>query len=190
MILEKLAKGEKFDFNYMRKIQSDVFDIQARDSLPDLLGHVKFIKDKALERFGKQALSDQVDEVIAALSNWDYQHTLESYESTLLHVWEKKMGTNFNSYKVRSYYTRQIISTVPIFDDFIYTGVRDWKDHSKATQPYCKMLEFADENQDLNCLYLLTYSLVQTIEHLNEAFSTKDITQWQLHKFQRVHYEH
>ena len=77
MIEETLLKGNKFDSTRMKQMQVDLVDIQARESLKDMIecvmsGH----KGRDIGR------------ALQILKTWDFRFSLDSTAATLFSAWE------------------------------------------------------------------------------------------------------
>jgi len=120
MILEVTESGRKFTFEDMRRIQSDLLDIQSRESMPTMLEHVNFIKEKTLERLGKQGLKNKLEQAIQLLNNWDYRFNLESSAAPLAAAWEFHIYEHLHSFKIRSLDTRLSLAAPHTYDEFVY----------------------------------------------------------------------
>lgn len=152
-----------------------------------MLKHVEKVKEEALVRFGKKQLKPKLDEVLAAFKTWDYRFDLDNHLAPLFNAWEFHAMTNMHSYKVRDRHTRLAMVSVHLHDEFFYVELEKW--HNEGRQEYCRQLEFDHLDQTDNCLYLLTYGLVEAIEETIKQ-QGPDINNWALSKSQHTHFEH
>jgi acyl-homoserine lactone acylase PvdQ len=67
----------------MQAIQQDVFDIQAQDSVPDLIKAVTDGLDGASKNDAKTA-----DHAINVLRAWDFRYDVESTGAAIMVAWE------------------------------------------------------------------------------------------------------
>lgn len=104
-------------------------------------------------------------------------------------MWEYNIFKNLHSFKIRSEFTRLSLAAPHTYDEFLYTEIRKWSDHKLASQSYCKQIEFADLDQENNCLYLLAFALVETVDELTAKFG-QETSQWKLGRLQTTMFEH
>jgi acyl-homoserine lactone acylase PvdQ len=86
----------------MKKIQLDVLDVQARESLDDMikcvnLGNIGFDIDFALK----------------ILKNWDFKFTKDSQAASIFEMWEFYISTYMHETKIVQKETRRSLSSHP-----------------------------------------------------------------------------
>jgi penicillin amidase len=114
LIEQKIGEG-KVGFKQMKEIQLDVVDIQARESLHDMLECVKAgIKDRDLT------------DALSIFEEWDFKFTTNSVAANLFNTWENTMALYLHETTIGSKEVRVSLQNHPAYLSAFYVKVREW----------------------------------------------------------------
>lgn len=113
----------------------DVLDVQSRESCPLLLKYVEKVKAESYNRFTEHNSNKElIEHSIKLLDQWDYEYTLESVPAAIFSMWETRMKTNMQSYKIRDDVIRLNAATPTTYDAFLFREIKNWQDPTKTSQ--------------------------------------------------------
>ena len=132
-LLEGLIASDKpIRVREIQEVIADVLDVQARESLPDML---KCVQE------GLSALSDSqkasITLPIEKLKSWDYQYRVNSVEASLFEAWEFMIATYMHEAKITDTRLRRSLWAIGDSQMFVFRQVSDWVSQPHTKQEYC-----------------------------------------------------
>ena len=106
----------------MKTIQLDILDIQARESLKDMLACVK-TGNKGRD-LGK---------AIHLFDDWNFKFDVESSAASLFTVWESKIGEFLHETTIPSVDMRRSFGNHPAYASSLFLQIRNW---AKSKETY------------------------------------------------------
>ena len=120
-LLEELIadKDRKVNVRSLQKVQLDVLDIQARESLSDMVTGVKTVLES------KDGLIDDQTKLIAErglqyLKGWDYKHDFKAKGAPIMEVWEYMLATYMHETTIEDVRLRRGIYGFPAGESFAF----------------------------------------------------------------------
>jgi len=120
LIEEAIARtGGKLTVRDMQTMTTDVFDVQARESLPDMLYCVEKAKIKLNE-----AQEARIAIAKKLLSTWDFQFTSDSAAASIFAAWEFHLAYYLHETKIESPVVRVSVSYVAPVNQFTWLSIQ------------------------------------------------------------------
>lgn len=119
----------------MKEIQLDVLDIQARESLTDMLTCVKAgIRDRDLSQ------------AFTIFEDWDFKFTTNSVAANLFTTWENTMALYLHETTIGSQEVRLSLQNHPAYMSAFYLKVRQWAKEPSTVDKICYVYAMDAQN--------------------------------------------
>jgi acyl-homoserine lactone acylase PvdQ len=146
----------------MRELQLDVLDVQARESLKDML----YCVDKASVKLSDQQ-RDKLETAKTLLKAWDFKFDEESSAASIFTAWEMSIAYYLHEKKITSPVIRVTMSYASPVNQFTWLSIKQWAAHMRESgqsthAEYCAVNEIVGDD----CLNFMRYTLIKAVEDI------------------------
>jgi len=177
MISGKIKKGEKISVEDVRRMQQDVVDVFARDSVGKMLALVKkHYKDFTLSVTSEQVQA--VEDMSEFLSKFNGNMTADSVQASVFSVWEYLYRTKlFMNYTMDDTLRNALLSYID-FDQFLFSKIHEWHDKpsSNIGEDWCQSNATVNYSAKA-CVLNLVKALSETREYMVSRLGS-DRSKW------------
>lgn len=166
----------------------DVFDVQARASLPDML----YCAERATVKLS-EAQKAKIAVATKLLKDWDYQFRPDSSAASVFAAWELNIAYYLHEKKITSPVMRISMNYAAPVNQFTWISIKEWADHMRESgesthAEYCAVNEIAGDD----CLNFMVYTLVKGIEDVEVRKGHYDAAtnNWKYGTFATMKLEH